>query len=68
MIDFDGLTDEGIALPPPASYACRVRSAPSVSLYFSRKGVTGSKRRTIWKENLAGFLSDLKDLRTDSDR
>jgi len=68
MIDFDGLTDDGIALPSPESYGCRVRSAPSISLCFSRKGVKGSKRRATWKAKLTGFLSDLKDLRTESDR
>lgn len=54
LIDFDGLDDLNV-LPLDESYACRVRGT-DCSLYFGRRGETGSAKRTHWRDELKAFV------------
>src|SRR5687767_12971734 len=56
-LDFDGL-DDLQTLPMDKSYACQVRGT-QISLYFSRRGETGSDARERWKAELASFAKAL---------
>lgn len=55
FIDFDGLDDLN-TLPLDESYACRVRGTDH-SLYFGRRGETGSTARTRWRDELSSFVN-----------
>ena len=54
ILDFEGLDGQGV-LPMFESYACRARGT-SHTLYFSRRGVGGSKARERWNYGLAAFV------------
>lgn len=53
-LDFEGL-DDMRTLPLAESYACRVRGTGH-SLYFRRRGTTGSKQRARWADELESFV------------
>lgn len=57
LIDFEGLDDLKV-LPVDESYACRVRGTDH-SLYFSRRGETGSTARARWRDELESFVRSL---------
>lgn len=59
FIDFAGI-DDLRTLPMNESYGCRVRGAGGTGLYFSRKGVSGTKRRDTWRDELAEFVEGLR--------
>jgi hypothetical protein len=54
LIDFDGLDDMRV-LPLHQSYACRTRSTEH-SLYFRRRGESGSPPRARWRKELSAFV------------
>jgi hypothetical protein len=58
IIDFAGLEDMK-TLPMAESYACSVRGA-SHTLYFRRKGVSGSPQAERWPEELAVFVAGIE--------
>jgi hypothetical protein len=58
IIDFEGL-DDMKTLPMAESYACSVRGA-SNSLYFRRKGESGSRQAKRWPEELAAFVASVE--------
>ena len=57
LIDFNGLDDLNV-LPLDESYACRARDSDH-SLYFSRRGETGSAARVRWRDDLKSFVENL---------
>jgi predicted transcriptional regulator len=60
-VDFKGLDDLEV-LPIAKSYACDLRSNPTVSLYFRRTGVGGGKRRQLWLRELDAFVERLDEI------
>ena len=54
VVDFEGL-DDLKTLPLEQSYACRVRGTTN-SLYFGRRGKSGSSSRDRWKTELRLFV------------
>jgi hypothetical protein len=54
VIDFEGLDDLN-TLPISESYACRARGSDH-SLYFGRRGETGTSTRERWKSELGSFV------------
>ena len=54
LIDFDG-TDELGTLPVLETYACQARGTGH-SLYFRRRGESGSRQRARWQEELSAFV------------
>ena len=58
ILDFDGLDDLQV-LPLDKAYACHVRGNRALALYFSRRGVKGSSKRSSWKEELRDFVDSL---------
>lgn len=61
FIDFDGL-DDMITLPIEKSYACSVRGTPRLSLYFSKRGGSGSPARERWRDSLNLFVEKIGKL------
>jgi len=57
VVDFEGLDDLKV-LPLEQSYACRVRGT-SNSLYFGRRGKSGSSSRGRWRSELRLFVDTL---------
>lgn len=57
LIDFAGLDDLNV-LPLEKSYACQARGT-NHSLYFSRRGETGSAARSRWHDDLKSFVETL---------
>ena len=57
MVDFEGL-DDLKTLPLEQSYACRVRGT-SNSLYFGRRGKSGSSSRGRWRDELRLFVDTM---------
>ncbi len=55
-IEFEGLDDLEV-LPIAKAYACRVKEAPELSLYFRRPG-------NDWKTNLDAFVKSLDRVAT----
>ena len=60
FVDFEGL-DDLKTLPLEQSYACRVRGTRN-SLYFGRRGKSGSASRERWRTEL-GLFVDTVELR-----
>ena len=60
LVDFEGL-DDLKTLPLEQSYACRVRGTAN-SLYFGRRGRSGSSSRERWRTEL-GLFVDTVNLR-----
>ncbi|HXG68394.1 MAG TPA: hypothetical protein VNO70_25085 [Blastocatellia bacterium] len=58
FIDFNGLADM-VTLPIEKSYGCQVRGYESLSLYFRKRGETGSNRKQIWQSDLKQFIESL---------
>jgi hypothetical protein len=54
LIDFEGL-DDLHALPIDESYACSMRGSKH-SLYFRRRGESGSSARARWRGELQSFV------------
>ncbi len=52
--------DDMRALPLEESYACRVRGT-SHTLYFRRRGISGSKQRARWTGELSAFVEAIGD-------
>src|SRR5258706_4040666 len=58
VIDFHGLDDLEV-LPMNESYACYVQGS-SHSLYFRRRGETGTPARERWKGELSAFVAGVE--------
>jgi len=54
IIDFEGI-DDMRTLPIQEAYACRIRGSEH-SLYFGRRGRSGSAARGRWRAALASFV------------
>jgi hypothetical protein len=54
IIDFEGIDDMS-TLPINEAYACRIRGSEH-SLYFGRRGSSGSAARDRWRGELASFV------------
>src|SRR5262245_1818900 len=59
FIDFDGV-DVLRTLPMKESYACRARDTAH-SLYFRRRGVSGSRPRALWRQERSAFVEALDE-------
>jgi hypothetical protein len=64
-LDFEGLTEHGVALPIEKAYGCEVRGTLHGVGFGKRPG--SGRPRGSWEQQAAGFVAGLEQLVTDSE-